>query len=41
LSYKLDKLLSDPDRFKTMQANSQRMGHPNAAKEIVGQLLSA
>src|SRR5919112_3814674 len=24
LSYKLDRLLSDPDRFKTMQANSQR-----------------
>jgi processive 1,2-diacylglycerol beta-glucosyltransferase len=39
LSYKLDRLLSDPDRFKAMQKNSQRMGHPNAAKEIVGQLL--
>ena len=39
LSYKLDRLLSDPDRFKAMQKNSQRMGHPNAAKEIVEQLL--
>ena len=40
LSYKLDRLLSDADRFKTMQSNSQRMGRPNAAKEIVNQLLS-
>jgi processive 1,2-diacylglycerol beta-glucosyltransferase len=39
LSYKLDRLLSDPDRFKAMQRNSQRMGHPNAAKEIVEQLI--
>ena len=39
LSYKLDRLLSDPDRFKAMQKNSQRMGHPNAAKEIVEQLI--
>src|SRR5690349_1638193 len=38
LSYKLDRLLSDPDRFKAMQANARRMGHPNAAKEIVDQL---
>lgn len=39
LSYKLDRLLSDPDRFKAMQRNSQRMGHPNAAKEIIEQLM--
>src|SRR6185295_4537825 len=26
MSYKLDRLLSDPERFKTMQANSLRMG---------------
>jgi processive 1,2-diacylglycerol beta-glucosyltransferase len=39
LSYKLDRLLSDPDRFAAMQANSQRMGRPNAAKEIVEQLI--
>jgi processive 1,2-diacylglycerol beta-glucosyltransferase len=35
LSYKLDRLLADPQRFKSMQANARRMGHPNAAKEIV------
>jgi processive 1,2-diacylglycerol beta-glucosyltransferase len=40
MSYKLDRLLSDPTRFKAMQANSRRMGHPNAAKEIVERLLS-
>jgi processive 1,2-diacylglycerol beta-glucosyltransferase len=39
LSYKLDRLLSDPDRFKAMQSNSRRMGRPNAAKEIVSQCL--
>jgi processive 1,2-diacylglycerol beta-glucosyltransferase len=38
LSYKLDRLLSDPQRFKSMQANARRMGHPNAAKEIVEQI---
>jgi processive 1,2-diacylglycerol beta-glucosyltransferase len=40
LSYKLDRLLSDPDRFAAMQANSRQMGRPNAAKEIVEQLIS-
>lgn len=39
LSYKLDQLLADPARFKSMQANARRMGRPNAATEIVGQLL--
>ena len=39
LAYKLDRLLSDPDRLATMQTNSRRMGHPNAAKEIVEQLI--
>ncbi len=39
LSYKLDRLLADPQRFKSMQANARRMGHPNAAKEIVEQLV--
>lgn len=39
LSYKLDRLLSDPDRFKAMQANSRRMGRPRAAMEIVEQLM--
>ena len=35
LSYKLDKLLADPKRFATMQANARNMGRPNAATEIV------
>jgi processive 1,2-diacylglycerol beta-glucosyltransferase len=35
LSYKLDRLLADPDRFASMQKNAKRMGRPNAAKEIV------
>jgi processive 1,2-diacylglycerol beta-glucosyltransferase len=40
MSYKLDRLLSDPERFKAMHSNSRQMGHPNAAKEIVEQLLT-
>ena len=40
LSYKLDRLLADPKRFATMQANSRNMGRPNAASEIVKQCLS-
>lgn len=40
LPYKLDRLLADPQRFKSMQANARRMGHPNAAKEIVEQLMN-
>ena len=39
LAYKLDRLLADPARFATMQANSRRMSHPNAAKEIVERLI--
>ena len=39
LSYKLDRLLSDPDRFHAMQSNSRQMGRPNAAKDIVAQLM--
>src|SRR6185295_943325 len=39
LSYKLDRLLSDPKRFQSMKTNALRMGHPNAASEIVQQLL--
>ena len=38
LSYKLDRLLADPQRFKSMQTNARRMGRPNAAKEIVEQI---
>jgi processive 1,2-diacylglycerol beta-glucosyltransferase len=40
LSYKLDRLLADPARFNTMHANAKRMGRPNAAKEIVNQLIA-
>ena len=39
LSYKLDRLLADPKRFASMQTNAQRMGRPNAAAEIVEQLI--
>jgi processive 1,2-diacylglycerol beta-glucosyltransferase len=39
LAYKLDRLLADPARFGAMQANAGKMGHPNAAKEIVAQIL--
>lgn len=39
LAYKLDRLLADPARFAAMQANSRKMGHPNAAKEIVERLI--
>lgn len=38
LSYKLDKLLADPQRFASMQANAQKMGRPNAAREIVDRI---
>jgi len=40
LTYKLDRLLGDPRRFQSMKTNALRMGHPNAAKEIVEQLLN-
>ena len=41
LSYKLDQLLADRSRFSAMQASAKRMGRPNAAKEIVGQLIAS
>ena len=41
LSYKLDRLLADPARFSSMQASAKRMGRPNAAKEIVAQLIAS
>jgi len=41
LAYKLDRLLADPSRFSSMQANAKRMGRPNAAKEIVAQLMAS
>jgi processive 1,2-diacylglycerol beta-glucosyltransferase len=39
LAYKLDRLLGDPRRVQSMKTNALRMGHPNAAKEIVEQLM--
>src|ERR1044072_1257169 len=39
LTYKLDRLLGDQLRFQSMKTNALRMGHPNAAREIVEQLL--
>ena len=41
LSYKLDRLLADPKRVASMQSNSRAMGRPNAATEIVKQLLAS
>lgn len=39
IAYKLDRLLADPKRFSTMQANSRKLARPNAAIEIVQQLV--
>ena len=39
LAYKLDRLLADPARFATMQANVNGMAQPNAARDIVRKLL--
>jgi processive 1,2-diacylglycerol beta-glucosyltransferase len=39
LAYKLDRLLADPVRFAAMQANAYAMARPNAARDIVQQLL--
>ena len=39
LGYKVDKLLSDPKRLKTMQKKSTQLGHPNAAFSVVDTLI--
>src|ERR1700754_424672 len=39
LAYKLDRLLADSNRLATMQTNARKLGHPNAAKEIVARLI--
>jgi processive 1,2-diacylglycerol beta-glucosyltransferase len=39
IAYKLDQLIGDPKRLSGMQANARRLGRPNAAKEIVQQLI--
>ena len=38
LSYKLDRLLADPKRFTAMHESAKRMGHPNAAHEIINRI---
>jgi processive 1,2-diacylglycerol beta-glucosyltransferase len=40
LAYKIDKLLDDPKQLASMQANAKRLGRPNAACDIVKELLS-
>src|SRR5690349_13280649 len=39
LAYKLDRLLADPARFASMQANARKAGRPDAASQIVKQLI--
>lgn len=39
LAYKIDRLLDDPERFATMQANARRLAKPRAAYAIVEKLL--
>ena len=40
LAYKIDRLLDDPARFASMQANARRLARPRAAHEIINKLLS-
>jgi processive 1,2-diacylglycerol beta-glucosyltransferase len=40
LAYKIDRLLDDTERFRSMQAAARRMARPRAAQEIVTKLLS-
>jgi processive 1,2-diacylglycerol beta-glucosyltransferase len=39
LSYKLGNLLDDRQRLARMQANSKRLGRPNAARDIVSRIM--
>jgi len=39
LSYKLGNLLDDRQRLARMQANSKRLGRPNAARDIVNRVM--
>ena len=39
LSYKIDRLLDDPEKFSSMKASAQRLARPRAAHEIVDTLL--
>ena len=40
LGYKVDRLLAEPGKLKTMQSAARRMGRPNAAETVVQTLLS-
>ena len=40
VTYKLDKLLNDPQRLKQMRENAHSLGRPDASKKIVETLLS-
>ena len=40
LSYKPDRLLADPARFASMQANSRKMARPDSARQIVNALIN-
>ena len=40
LAYKINRLLDDSSRLRSMKANALKMGRPNAANEIVAQLLN-
>lgn len=35
LTYKVDRLLKQPERLATMRANAQRIGHPRSALDVV------
>ncbi|MDX6696182.1 MAG: processive 1,2-diacylglycerol beta-glucosyltransferase [Blastocatellia bacterium] len=39
LAYKVDRLLDDPARFRSMQANARRLARPRAAYDIVATML--
>ena len=40
LAYKIDRLLDDPQRLASMQANVRRLARPRAAHDIVARLLT-
>lgn len=40
LAYKIDRLLDDPARLDLMRRNAQRLGRPNAAREVVSRVLA-
>lgn len=40
LAYKIDKLLSNPQRIAEMQSNARRLARPTAARDIVKKLIS-